>query len=103
MSTRAGFLTMHVSDSNKVRGVLRYGAVAIVASLIGPFSVAGTDPATLIGNENDGANWPAYGRSYSETHASPLREITNANIARLGLAWSLDLPDIRNGATVPLA
>ena len=59
--------------------------------------------ATLIADEADGANWPAFGRTYSETHASPLTQITIDNVSRLGLAWSLDLPGITNGATVPLA
>jgi glucose dehydrogenase len=45
-----------------------------------------------IANEQDGRNWLAYGRTYSEQHASPLKEINSDNISRLGLAWSLDLP-----------
>ena len=61
------------------------------------------DSATLIANEADGTNWASYGRTYSEDHASPLREIDSGNVGRLGLAWSLELPDIHNGATVPLA
>jgi len=59
--------------------------------------------AALIRNDDDGANWPSYGRTYSERHASPLHDITTANIDKLGLAWSLDLTDVHNGATVPLA
>ena len=56
-----------------------------------------------LGNDADGRNWPSYGRTYAETHASPLTGITTANIARLKLAWSLELPGVHNGATVPLA
>jgi quinohemoprotein ethanol dehydrogenase len=56
-----------------------------------------------IADENDGRNWLAYGRTYSENHASPLKQITSDNIGRLGLAWSLDLPNVHNGLTVPLA
>jgi quinohemoprotein ethanol dehydrogenase len=62
-----------------------------------------SDSARLIAAEDDGTNWPAYGRTYSERHASPLAEITAANVDRLGLVWSVDLPDVHNGATVPLA
>jgi quinohemoprotein ethanol dehydrogenase len=61
------------------------------------------DSAALLANEADGTNWASYGRTYSEDHASPLREIDSGNVGRLGLAWSLELPDIHNGATVPLA
>jgi quinohemoprotein ethanol dehydrogenase len=37
------------------------------------------------------ADWPSYGRTYSEDHYSPLRQIDTSNVSRLGLAWSLDL------------
>ncbi len=56
-----------------------------------------------IADEKDGRNWLAYGRTYSENHASPLKQITTDNVGRLGLAWSLDLPNVHNGLTVPLA
>ena len=52
--------------------------------------------------DNDGSNWPGYGRTYSETHASPLNEINAGNVRRLGLAWSMELPNVHNGGTVPL-
>lgn len=32
--------------------------------------------------------WVTYGRDYSETHFSPLKQITAENVGRLGLAWS---------------
>jgi quinohemoprotein ethanol dehydrogenase len=56
-----------------------------------------------LADENDGSNWLAYGRTYAETHASPLTQIDATNISRLGLVWSAELPDINNGATQPLA
>jgi len=55
-----------------------------------------------IADEKDGRNWLSYGRTYSEQHYSPLQQITAENIGRLGLAWSLDLPNVHNGLTVPL-
>ncbi|MET0658942.1 MAG: PQQ-dependent dehydrogenase, methanol/ethanol family [Steroidobacteraceae bacterium] len=48
-------------------------------------------------------DWGSYGRDYSEQHYSPLSQITTDNVSRLGLAWSLELPDTHGGATVPLA
>ncbi|MEZ5498513.1 MAG: PQQ-dependent dehydrogenase, methanol/ethanol family [Steroidobacteraceae bacterium] len=56
-----------------------------------------------LSDERDGRNWASYGRSYSEQHASPLDQVNRRNVGRLGLAWSLDLADVHNGATVPLA
>jgi len=62
--------------------------------------------ATLIDNSalsdtRDGTNWPSFGRTFAEDHYSPLTQINDANVARLGLAWSLDL-DVSNSITAPL-
>jgi quinohemoprotein ethanol dehydrogenase len=39
----------------------------------------------------DGGDWPGYGRTFGEQHFSPLTEINDHNVGRLGLAWSMDL------------
>ncbi|MDE8653298.1 PQQ-dependent dehydrogenase, methanol/ethanol family [Novosphingobium album (ex Liu et al. 2023)] len=54
------------------------------------------------GSADDGADWPAYGRTGAAQHYSPLAEIDQGNVARLGLAWSLDLP-LGNTQVQPLA
>lgn len=56
-----------------------------------------------LGDESDGRDWLAYGRTHDENHASPLTQVDRGNVGRLGLAWSLELPEVQNGATVPLA
>jgi len=56
-----------------------------------------------LSNEADGRNWPAYGRSFSEQRYSPLDQINTANVKRLGLAWTLDLEDVWNVSTAPVA
>ncbi len=56
-----------------------------------------------LADEDNGTNWLAYGRTYGETHGSPLKQIDTTNVSRLGLAWSAELPDVNNGATQPLA
>ncbi len=53
-------------------------------------------------NEADGRNWAAYGRTFSETHYSPLAEINRETVPRLNLAWTLDL-DVTNNLSTPLA
>jgi quinohemoprotein ethanol dehydrogenase len=45
-----------------------------------------------IADETQGANWLAYGRTYSESRFSPLASINESNVKELGLAWYLDLP-----------
>jgi quinohemoprotein ethanol dehydrogenase len=56
---------------------------------------------TVLANEQDGADWPAYGRTFSEGHYSPLSQISADTVKRLGLAWSLDL-DVTNSIAAPL-
>jgi quinohemoprotein ethanol dehydrogenase len=55
-----------------------------------------------LANEADGRNWAAYGRTYSETHYSPLAAIDTKSIKRLGLAFSLGLEPL-NVLSTPLA
>ncbi len=55
----------------------------------------------MLGDEADGRDWPAYGRTFSESRFSPLRQINDANVSRLGLVWSLDL-DVTNSITAPV-
>ena len=63
-------------------------------------------PATVdnaaLSNEADGHNWAAYGRTFAETHYSPLAEINRDTVPRLNLAWTLDL-DVTNNLSTPLA
>jgi quinohemoprotein ethanol dehydrogenase len=74
--------------------------VAVALGWANVSAAAGVDNAAL-SNEQDGRNWPAYGRTFSEGHYSPLVEINPANVKRLGLAWALDL-DVGNSITAPL-
>ena len=49
------------------------------------------DDARINNAESEPGNWLAYGRDYEEQRFSPLTQINRNNIARLGLAFSLDL------------
>jgi quinohemoprotein ethanol dehydrogenase len=81
-------------------------ALSIVVAVLGftapPCGARAIDDAALA-NDADGSDWPAFGRSFSEQRHSPLRQIDAGNVARLGLAWSLDLPGVVNVASQPLA
>jgi quinohemoprotein ethanol dehydrogenase len=77
------------------------------AGLLGPYLAAAAMAAPnppVIDNAAlaNGANWAAYGRSFSEQHYSPLRQIDASNVSRLGLAWSLDLTDSNFATTAPI-
>ncbi len=55
-----------------------------------------------LADESDGRNWAAYGRTFDETHYSPLTEINASRSAALGLAWSLEL-EPQHMLSTPLA
>ena len=44
-------------------------------------------PATA----TDGADWTTYGRTYDEQRFSPLTQINEQTVGRLGLVWSREL------------
>ncbi|MBM4115750.1 MAG: PQQ-dependent dehydrogenase, methanol/ethanol family [Gammaproteobacteria bacterium] len=79
------------------------GFAGVLLGATGCQSAGGVPSAKMIADDSDGRNWPSFGRTYSERHASPLQQIDRSSVGRLGLAWSMDLPRITNGATVPLA
>jgi quinohemoprotein ethanol dehydrogenase len=51
---------------------------------------------------DQGGDWRAYGRSYSEQRYSPLKQINDRNLDRLRLDWYLDMPDSRALNATPL-
>ncbi|MDE2303078.1 MAG: PQQ-dependent dehydrogenase, methanol/ethanol family [Sphingomonadales bacterium] len=60
---------------------------ALLALLMTPL-LGASGPAPV----GAGADWPSHNGDAAETAFSRLDQITTANISRLGLAWSLDLP-----------
>jgi quinohemoprotein ethanol dehydrogenase len=54
-----------------------------------------------LSDSSDSGDWAAFGRTYGEQHFSPLREINKDTVAKLGLAWSMDLGP-GNSVTGPL-
>ena len=42
-------------------------------------------------------DWISYNRDWSETRFSPLDQINATNVAKLGLAWSFDIPNVGAG------
>lgn len=65
-----------------------------------PKTVTDTD-ASLKGDGSDG-QWLSYNGRYDSTHYSPLAEINDQTIDKLGLAWSFDLP-VGNSHSAPVA
>lgn len=46
--------------------------------------------------------WLTYGRDYAETHHSPLTQIDQSNVARLGVAWSVEVGSQGKLETTPI-
>jgi glucose dehydrogenase len=67
-----------------------------------PVAFAQVDARSLA-DEDNGADWASYGRTYSENHYSPLEEINAGTIGRLGLAWAQDLDVTLRADSQPLA
>jgi len=73
-----------------------YGGAAQHESMLAtlpPLRAAHADPSTL----TTGSDWPAYGGSYAARRASPLNQITPANVNRLERAWLFNTGDMPEG------
>ena len=53
-------------------------------------------------NDQDGTNWAAFGRTWSEQRFSPLTQVNASNVSQLKPDWFLDLPDDRALVSTPL-
>jgi PQQ-dependent dehydrogenase (methanol/ethanol family) len=56
----------------------------------------------LANADEDSANWLTYGRTYKEQRHSPLTQINEETVHRLGLVWSHDLGTMRGLESTPL-
>ena len=60
------------------------------------------DDARLRAADTDVGNWLTHGRTYDERRTSPLDQIDEHNVSRLGLAWSLELGTNRGVEATPI-
>src|SRR5262245_44501277 len=91
---------MAVGSSRAFRRRVAFGFS--VALAMGEAAFAAVNDKTLAA-ESDGTNWGSYGRTFSENHYSPLKEIDTANVSRLKLAWYHDLDTSQRTDSQPLA
>jgi quinohemoprotein ethanol dehydrogenase len=84
---------------------IRWSFVAPMVLLIGcraPDAASRVDDARLVSADKDSANWLTYGRTYDEQRFSPLRQVSESTVTRLGLAWSQELPTTRGLEATPI-
>src|ERR1700753_4029938 len=80
-------------------------ALVPTALTVGPPLARGpadVDGARIRAADSEPQNWMAVGRSYAETHYSPLTGIDASNVGRLGLAWYGDLNTYRGAEASPI-
>src|SRR5690349_18354825 len=61
------------------------------------------DDAALRAADQDTANWLMYGRTYDDHRFSPLNQINEQTVGKLGLAWSREMGTTRGLEATPLA
>jgi quinohemoprotein ethanol dehydrogenase len=87
------------------RSALLAAAAVLVLSIAGCSKSAVSpvvDDAALRNADADGANWITYGRTYSEQRYSPLKQVDEGSVSKLGLAWSMDFSTVRAFEATPL-
>ena len=85
------------------RLALAAAAVCILAIIgCGRSRAVVVDDAALRAADADPANWITYGHTYSEQRFSPLKQIDEQTVSKLGLAWSYDLGTLRGLEATPL-
>ena len=77
-------------------------AAVSILSIAGCSRHAEVDDAALRAADSDSANWITYGRTYSEQRFSPLKQVDEQSVGKLGLAWSMDFPALRAYEATPL-
>ena len=56
----------------------------------------------LLRADREPGNWMLHGRTYNEQRFSPLKQLNDKNVARLGLAWFYDLDTRRGQEATPI-
>ena len=86
---------------------LRFAGLAVFAFAVNSPAYAAKPPAAvdakrLIAADAEPGNWMSHGRTYSEQRFSPLEQINDSNVSRLGLAWAHKFDDERGVETTPI-
>ena len=63
---------------------------------------ADVNESRIIHADQEPGNWLSYGRTYNEQRFSPLKQINDQNVSKLGLAWYYDLDTHRGQEATPI-
>src|SRR2546429_9633285 len=83
--------------------VVAIGIAIVLRSSVDSAAKPGdVNEARVLSDAATGNNWLLNGRTFDAGHFSPLQQITDKNIAGLGLAWSLDIESAMGIASEPI-
>jgi len=68
----------------------------------GASSAGDVNAQRVLGEEQTGENWMVNGGNFGSQHFSPLKQINDKNVGKLGLAWSLDIDSPMGMASEPI-
>ncbi len=102
---------MRVTSNTLVRALGCLSFVSMYAAAVAPAAVApapavqgpaAVDTRRIVNADQEPGNWLSIGRTYSEQRYSPLRQINEKNVSKLGLAWYYDLKTQRGIEGTPV-
>ena len=76
--------------------------LSAVGQASGPRAAADVDTQRIVHADREPGNWLSVGRTYDEQRYSPLKQINERNVGKLGLAWYYDLNTQRGIEGTPL-
>lgn len=83
-------------------GMILTGAAVLSAAWAQAQSSEKVDMKRLLNADAEAGQWMSHSRTFDEQYFSPLKQINDRNVDKLGLAWFVDLPTNQNIETTPL-
>jgi quinohemoprotein ethanol dehydrogenase len=74
-----------------------FAVLAVSVGVLAQQAARRIDDNALQNAAQNKEEWISYNRDWSETRYSPLDQINAANVSKLGLAWSVDIPNVGQG------
>jgi quinohemoprotein ethanol dehydrogenase len=78
------------------------GAAVLLAVQAQAASPAKVDMKRLLDADREAGQWMSHSRTFDEQYFSPLKQVNDQNVDKLGLAWFVDLPTNQNVESSPL-
>jgi quinohemoprotein ethanol dehydrogenase len=91
-----------ILDRRKLGVFLSIALTPLLPAAARSATPAGEHGAAQYLDAGGGSDWPGYGRTFGQQHYSPLAQLNETNVSRLGLLWSRDLGP-ENSVTEPIA